>query len=105
MEIAVIGAGNVGKALATTMVRAGHGVIITASDPDRAAAAAEEIGARAATSNREAVEGAEAVVLAVPYPAVHQALAEIGDAVNGKVLIDVTNRMDPNDPVATLDGS
>src|SRR6266516_4282733 len=103
MNIAIIGAGNVGKALATSMVRAGHDVTITAADPEHAAAVADEVGARSAKSNREAVDGAEAVVLAIPYPAVDDVLAEIGDVLAGQILIDVTNRMDPADPTATLD--
>jgi hypothetical protein len=105
MEIAIIGSGNVGKALATALVRAGNHVTISSADLEHAAAAADQVGARSAKSSREAVEGAEAVVLAVPYPAVEEVLAEIGDALSGKILIDVTNRMDPTDPTATLDGT
>lgn len=105
MDIAIIGSGNVGKALATSLVRAGHDITITAADVEHAAGAADEVGARSAKSNREAAEGAEAVILAVPYPAVKEVLGEIGNALVGKILIDVTNRMDPDDPTATLDGT
>jgi 8-hydroxy-5-deazaflavin:NADPH oxidoreductase len=105
MDIAIIGAGNVGKALATSMVRAGHDVTITATDAERAAAVADEVGARSADSNREAVQDADAVVLAVPYSAVEQVLSDMGDTSAGKILIDVTNRMDPDDPAAALDGT
>ena len=105
MDIAIIGAGNVGKALATSLTKAGDDIIITAADVEHAAASAEEVGARSAKSNREAVEGADAVILAVPYTAVDEVLAEIGDALAGKIVIDVTNRMDPSDPTATLDGT
>jgi predicted dinucleotide-binding enzyme len=52
---------------------------------------AEKSGANAATSNREAVEGAELVVLAVPYPAVADIASEVGDALSGKVIVDSTN--------------
>lgn len=70
MQIAIIGSGNVGKALAGSFVRAGHEVSLSASDPENARAAAQETGARAADSNTAAVEGADAVVLAVPHQAV-----------------------------------
>jgi 8-hydroxy-5-deazaflavin:NADPH oxidoreductase len=33
------------------------------------------------------------IVLAVPYAAIDETLREIGDAVNGKILIDATNRL------------
>ena len=59
MKIAIIGAGNVGKALATSSVRAGHHVTLSAANPAHAAEAAQATGANAATSNVEAVKDAE----------------------------------------------
>jgi predicted dinucleotide-binding enzyme len=38
------------------------------------------------------------VVLALQYPTVDAVLAEAGQALEGKVLIDTTNRVDPSDP-------
>jgi 8-hydroxy-5-deazaflavin:NADPH oxidoreductase len=105
MKIAFIGAGNVGRALATSSIRAGHAVTITATDVEKAAAVADELGATPARSNREAAEAAEAVVLAVPYEAIDEVLNEIADAVAGKIVVDVTNRVDPSDWGATIDGT
>jgi 8-hydroxy-5-deazaflavin:NADPH oxidoreductase len=105
MEIAVLGSGNVGKALASSFIRAGHRVTLTASNPDNARAAASQTGAQAGDSNQQAAAGAEVVVLAVQYPIVDAVLAEAGDALNGKVLIDTTNRVDPADPGSVLDGT
>ena len=76
MNIAIIGAGNVGKALTGSAIRAGHSVTVSSTSGDSARAAAEATGARAAASNREAVEGADLVVLAVPYAAVDDVLGE-----------------------------
>jgi 3-hydroxyisobutyrate dehydrogenase-like beta-hydroxyacid dehydrogenase len=56
MEIAIIGSGNVGRVLASAAVPGGHEVVLTAAHPERARAAAQEVGARAADSNRAAVE-------------------------------------------------
>jgi NADPH-dependent F420 reductase len=105
MQIAIVGSGNVGKALASSFTRAGHGVTLTASNPDHARAAATQTGAKAADSNQQAIGAAEVVVLAVPYPAVDAVLAEAGDVLAGKVLIDTTNRVDPADPGSVLDGT
>ena len=105
MEIAIIGAGNVGKALASSSVRAGHGVVLSATDPEHAQAAAEATGARAAASNAEAVRGADVVILAVPNTAVDEVVDELGDALDGKVVVDATNRLNPSDPSQTLDGT
>jgi 8-hydroxy-5-deazaflavin:NADPH oxidoreductase len=105
MQVAIIGSGNVGKALAGSLVRAGHRVTLSASNPEHAWDAATQTGGQAADSNQAAIASAEVVVLAVPYPAVDAVLADAGDALAGKVLIDATNRVDPADPGSVLDGS
>jgi predicted dinucleotide-binding enzyme len=61
MNIAIIGAGNAGRALAG------------------------EVGAQAATSNKAAAEAADVVVLAIPYTAMVDLLDEIGDSLRGKI--------------------
>jgi 8-hydroxy-5-deazaflavin:NADPH oxidoreductase len=96
MDIAIIGAGNVGKAITSSATRAGHAVTLSSANGDSAIAAAQELGARAAASNREAVQGADVVILAVPYQAVDAVLAEVGDQLDGKVLVDATNPLKPD---------
>jgi 8-hydroxy-5-deazaflavin:NADPH oxidoreductase len=91
MRIAIIGAGNVGGGLAAAAVRAEHDVVISASGPDSAGKAASASGATAASSNGEAVREADIVVLAVPHGAVVGIVAELGDALEGKVVVDSTN--------------
>ena len=93
MDIAIIGAGNVGRSLATAFVRAGHTVAITSHDPDDAGAVAAATGATFSASNREAASAASVVVLAVPFSSAADIAAEIGEVVSGKVVIDATNRM------------
>ncbi len=93
MEIAIIGAGTVGTALAKAFTRAGHRVTITARDPEHARSAAQATGARAADSNVEAAERSGVIVLAIPFDSVTEVAAELKDAAAGKPVIDVTNRM------------
>jgi NADPH-dependent F420 reductase len=93
VDIAIIGAGNVGRALATSFNRARYGVIITSRDPEHAGAVATEIQARVAASNAEAAAAADVVVLAIPFSSAEDVAAEIRDAVVGKPVIDATNRM------------
>jgi 8-hydroxy-5-deazaflavin:NADPH oxidoreductase len=95
MDIAIIGAGNVGGALSRASVRAKHVVTISAADPEHAARLAQEVGAQASRTNREAVAAAELAILAVPYDAVAEIVAELEQDLDGKVLVDVTNRFDP----------
>lgn len=96
MQIAIIGAGNVGGAVARACVRTGHDVVISAAEPSDAQEVAGTVGARAAESNTAAVEGAEMIVIAVPYPAVSSVAAEIADGVAGRVIIDATNPLKPD---------
>ena len=91
MKIAIIGTGNVGTALGTSLVRAGHSVTLTGQDAAKATAAAALIGAQAGASLASAVEAAEVVVLAVPYASVEAVAADIAPVVSGKVVIDATN--------------
>lgn len=97
MKVAIIGAGNVGKALGGSAARAGHDVVITASSPEHAKAAAEQIGAAPVDTNRDAVAGADVVILAVWYPvAVSEVAPEIAEAADGRVIVDVTNPVKPD---------
>ena len=96
MDIAIIGAGNVGKALAGAFKRAGHQVTISAAHPEHAVDAARATGTRAAASNAEAIAGSDFIVLAVPESALEAIAAEIGETARGKVVVDATNRPTPN---------
>jgi predicted dinucleotide-binding enzyme len=96
MDIAIIGVGNVGKALGGSLVRAGHNVTFAATHPEHAAAAANDLRARAAASNNEAVDAAELVILAVPASALGDIAQEIGASAAGKVVVDVSNRPTPD---------
>ena len=91
MNIAVIGAGNVGKALTGSAIRAGHSVTVSSKNGESARELAAATGARAAASDREAVEAADVVILAFPWTAVDEVLVGVGDALAGKVVIDATN--------------
>ena len=100
MDIAIIGAGNVGRALATSFVRAGHAVTIASRDPEHARSVGTATGARVAPSNAQAVATADVVVLATPFTSAPDVAAEIRGAVTGRIVVDATNRMtfDANGP-------
>jgi hypothetical protein len=93
MDIAIIGAGNVGGALARAFTRSGHSVTISARDPEHARTIAASTGARVAQSNAASAERADVIVLAAPFSNAAEIAAEIRDLVDGMVIVDVTNRM------------
>ena len=92
MQIAIIGAGNVGGALGKGWARAGHVVTYGVPDPSEARhrATAEAAGDAGIASVSRATRGADAIVLAVPFDAVGDVLKTAGD-LSGRLLIDVTN--------------
>ena len=100
MDIAIIGAGNVGTALAAALGRAGHRVTISAKHQDHAAQAAEATGVGAAASNKDAIEAGDVVILAIPGTEFDNIVGEVGNELAGKVVVDVSNRPTP-DPSGT----
>jgi predicted dinucleotide-binding enzyme len=103
MKVAIIGAGNVGTALADSLTRAGHDVHIASRDAADAARVAEATGATAAVSTLAAVDGAEVVIAAVPAAALPELAQEIGAATRGAIVVDATNRMAFGDAGPSID--
>jgi predicted dinucleotide-binding enzyme len=95
MKIAMIGAGNVGKALTKASLRAGHTISISASSEREVDEVTSQIGGSAAASNQDAIADAELVVLAVPFDVVSGIIEEAVSALDGKIVVDVTNRFAP----------
>jgi predicted dinucleotide-binding enzyme len=101
MQVAIIGAGNVGRSLARSIVVAGDAVRISSTDEAVAKAVAADTGATAAASNADAVQGAEVVILAVPTAALIDVARDLGPALKGKIVVDVANRPTPDPSGAT----
>jgi predicted dinucleotide-binding enzyme len=77
-RIGIIGQGDVGSALERGLSKAGFEVRTSSSDPDEV---------------RDVGEWGEVLVLAVPFGARSDAIETLGDAVEEKTLIDVTNAL------------
>jgi 8-hydroxy-5-deazaflavin:NADPH oxidoreductase len=95
MKIAIIGAGNVGQALAEAWSKKGHSLLIGArNESDEASKKfAQSVGATL-TSPNKAVEGAEVVLLSVPWPAVSSLGKEL--PLQNKIVIDCVNPLKPD---------
>lgn len=92
MNIAFIGIGQVGSALAGQLLGLGHTVTIAARDrnSDKVKAALAKYPNLQVAAISEAIASAEIVFLATPFSANQTALAEAGD-LSGKILVDCTN--------------
>ena len=88
MRLAIIGAGNVGRALGLAWTRAGHQVGWGVPDP--ASSKYADLGRDRLAAPAAAAAGAEVVVLATPWPATEAAVKSLGNLA-GKTVIDCTN--------------
>jgi 8-hydroxy-5-deazaflavin:NADPH oxidoreductase len=93
MRIGIIGSGRIGGNAGRLFAAAGHEVLFSGSSaPARLEAAAVEAGPGARTGTpREAVEFGEVVMIAVPWRALDDALAQAG-SLDGTIVIDTTNQ-------------
>ena len=107
MKVAIIGAGNVGKALATSITNAGHDVTIAAKNSGERPGGGRARSARArptATRPRWSARTSSSSRSRTRRGA--QVADDIRDAVAGKTIIDVTNPLKPDySGLATTDTS
>ncbi len=83
------GTGDLGSGLAKCWAYAGYKVVIGSRSREKALAAAAEIGAAVAgDDNVGAARAADIVILAVPFASHDANIAEIREAVQGKIVVD-----------------
>jgi predicted dinucleotide-binding enzyme len=92
MNIAIIGSGNVGGAMAQQWIKAGHNVLIGAQFPlsEKNISLATKIGEDRFAVVENAVRQCEVILIATPPEAILDILGKLGN-VSGKVIIDATN--------------
>jgi 8-hydroxy-5-deazaflavin:NADPH oxidoreductase len=96
MDITIIGTGNMGRAIATRALAGGHGVTLLGTDKAKAEAVAADLaGDVGAGAVGDPLTG-DLVVLAVWYQALDDVLGRYGDELGGKVVVDITNPVDPS---------
>ena len=80
-KIGIIGHGHVGSALERGLRRAGYDVRAAGNDADTV---------------RQTATAANVVIIAVPFAAIDDTLRELGAAIDGKIVVDVTNALTPD---------
>jgi predicted dinucleotide-binding enzyme len=91
MSYAIIGAGNVGKALAKAFARKGIEVALASRrSPEELAPVANAIGPTIIAKSLQDAVKAEVVLLAIPFYT-YQDVAKAAESWQGKTVIDVTN--------------
>jgi hypothetical protein len=104
-SISIIGLGNMASALADRALAGGNTVELIGRDPAKANELAGSLDGATVGAAGTAPTG-DIVILAVPYANAAQAVSEYGDALHGKIVIDITNPVTPDiTGLVTPDGS
>lgn len=90
MQIGIVGAGAIRQVYGRLWKEAGHRVVLSARDETKVARVAEALGLEAGTPEA-AVRSADAVLLAVNYVGVDDAVRRLRGALEGKLVVDATN--------------
>jgi 8-hydroxy-5-deazaflavin:NADPH oxidoreductase len=90
-NISFIGLGGMARAIAARAVAGGNSVELIGRDAAKAKGLAAELGGGTTAGTFGTVPAGDIVVLAVPYTSAVQVVAQYGDALAGKVIIDVSN--------------
>ena len=95
--VAIVGSGNIGGTLAAEFAAGGQDFLLAGRDLEAVRKIAADLGEHAvAVSVDEAVERAGVLVLAVWLDAFEQLIAEYGERLAGKVIIDPSNPVGPD---------
>src|SRR5512135_1043828 len=93
--IAILGAGNVGMALARAFTAKGESVLFGVPDPDKYRNTVAVLGAAASIgSTGAAIAASDLVILATPYSAALSVAGSMPDWGN-RILVDATNPLAP----------
>jgi predicted dinucleotide-binding enzyme len=89
--ISIIGSGNMATAIGTRAAKHGHTIELMSRDTVKAQALADQIGNGATVGTYGATPAGDIVILAVLYAGAVDVVKHYGDALSGKILVDITN--------------
>jgi hypothetical protein len=89
--ISIIGSGNMATAIGTRAVKHGHTIELMSRNTAKAQALADQIGNGATVGAFGARPAGDIVILAVLYQGAVDVVEHYGEALAGKILVDITN--------------
>jgi predicted dinucleotide-binding enzyme len=90
-NVSIIGSGNMAGTIGTLALEGGNTVEIVGRDAAKAAALAASLGDGATAGTWGAVPAGDIVILAVLFDSAVPVVREFGEALAGKVVVDITN--------------
>jgi len=103
--ISIIGSGNMATAIGTRAAKHGHTIELMSRDAAKAQALADQIGNGATVGTFGATPSGDIVIVAVPYAYAVAAVENYGDALAGKIIVDISNPFNADaSAVATTSG-
>jgi hypothetical protein len=95
--VAIIGTGNIGGTLAANFAAGGQDFLLAGRDQEASRKLASDLDGHAEVVGvDEAVERADVLVFAVWFDSFKQLIAQYGDRLAGKVIVDPTNPVGPD---------
>jgi 8-hydroxy-5-deazaflavin:NADPH oxidoreductase len=90
-NISIIGSGNMASAIGGLAVKGGNAVEVMSRNAAKAEALAGQLGNGATTGTWGAAPAGEIVILAVMADSAVPVVSQYGDALAGKIIVDITN--------------
>lgn len=89
--ISIIGSGNMATTIGTRATKHGHTIEIMSRNTAKAQALADQIGNGATVGTFGARPAGDIVIVAVLYTGAVEVVTHYGDALSGKIVVDITN--------------
>ena len=93
MRVTIAGTGSMARAITTRAIAGGHHVTLVGTSVSKAEALADELSGEGPVTAAEAVDG-DMLVLAVPYTRAPHFVRQHAHALDGMVVVDITNPVD-----------
>jgi 8-hydroxy-5-deazaflavin:NADPH oxidoreductase len=90
-SVSIIGSGNMASAIGALAVKGGNAVEVIGRDAAKAAALASALGNGATAGTWGAAPAGDIVILAVLFDSAVPVVSQYGDALAGKIIVDITN--------------
>jgi 8-hydroxy-5-deazaflavin:NADPH oxidoreductase len=95
-NISIIGTGNMAGVIGARAVKGGNAVEVIGRDASKVKALVSAIGGGATVGTIGSAPAGDIVILAVPYADAAPVVRQFGNALSGKVIVDITNPFNPD---------